>query len=120
VDGGPVTRSRRVGSADLTESYATIEAALAAAGFPYRVAMFPNHLPELGEVVEVHAFDVSEANLLRVSQDLNARLAALRLHPMAIAMVFHEAESEIAHACVPGDAVWIAGAAHSGGATMRQ
>jgi hypothetical protein len=86
---------------------AAIESALVEAAFPYRVAVFPNHLPELGDLVEVHAFDVPEASLLEVSQDLNARLAALRMHPIAIGMAFHQSESKITAERVSAEAVWV-------------
>lgn len=78
------------------------------ADFPYRVAVFPDDLPELGgAVLEVHAFDVPDAELLRVSLELNRLLVSLRLEPMAIGMAFDEGESEVAAAGVPADATWI-------------
>ena len=69
--------------------------------------MFPNDLPELGPVLEVHAFDVPDAQQLRVQRDLNGLLVSLRLEPMAIGMAFDEGESEVAAAGVPADATWI-------------
>ena len=78
------------------------------AEFPYRVAVFPNDIPELGgAVLEVHAFDVPDAELVRVQRELNGLLVKLRLEPMAIGMAFHEGESEVAAAGVPADATWI-------------
>lgn len=101
-----MSRSPNGGDADLPQVYSVVEAALTSAGFPFRVAMFPNRLPELGDVVEVHAFDVPEAKLLEVSREMNTLLAALRLCPMAVGMALCEAESVPAASRVPADAVW--------------
>jgi hypothetical protein len=69
--------------------------------------MFPNNLPDLGDVLEVHAFDIPEDRLLEVSQQLNGMLAAMRLTPMAIGMAFFEGESAQAESKVPSNAVWL-------------
>lgn len=91
----------------MPEAYSAIEVMLASAGFAYRVALFPNQLPDLGDVVDVHAFDVPESKLLDASRELNVRLSALRLNPMAVGMAFHEAESVRAASRVPAGAVWV-------------
>ena len=78
------------------------------ADFPYRVAVFPNDIPELGgPVLEVHAFDVPDAVLLRVSRELNHLLVRLRLEPMALGMAFDESESKVAATGLPAGTVWI-------------
>ncbi len=87
--------------------FESVQSRLAAERFPFRVAVFPNNLPDLGDVLEVHAFDVPEDQLLEVSQQLNGMLAAMRLEPMAIGMVFFEGESAQAESKVPADAVWL-------------
>lgn len=87
--------------------FEAVKSRLAAEQFPFRVAMFPNTLPDLGDVLEVHAFDVPEDRLLEVSQQLNGLLAAMRLTPMAIGMAFFEGESAQAESKVPSNAVWL-------------
>ena len=78
------------------------------AEFPYRVAVFPNDIPELGgPVLEVHAFDVPDAVLLRVSRELNHLLVRLRLEPMALGMAFDEDESKRASEGLPAGTMWI-------------
>ena len=88
-------------------TFEAVKARLIAERFPFRVAVFPNNLPDLGDVLEVHAFDVPEDQLLEVSQQLNGLLAAMRLTPMAIGMAFFDGESAQAETKVPSDAVWL-------------
>lgn len=84
----------------------TVEGHLALDRFPYRVALFPAYVPELGDVVEVHAFGVPEDALLQVSRRLNHLLASLRLDPMPIGTAFHRKETPSAMARVPVQARW--------------
>lgn len=107
MDGCPVRRDPSGRGADLPSALSVIEVALASTGFAYRVAVFPNHLPDLGEVVDVHAFYVPESKLLDTSRQLNVLLSELRLRPMAIGMAFGVGESEGAATRVPSDAVWL-------------
>jgi len=88
-------------------SFEAVKSRLVADRFPFRIAMFPNNLPDLGDVLEVHAFDVPEDRLLEVSQRLNGLLAAMRLTPMAIGMAFYVAESPQAESKVPSGALWL-------------
>jgi hypothetical protein len=85
-----------------------IQEALRQDGFPFRVAIYPGHVPELGEVVEVNAFDVPEAGVLDVSRRLNRLLCTLRTQPMAVGTAFLDAESDRCAANVPDGAIWLA------------
>jgi hypothetical protein len=85
-----------------------IQQALMQDGFPFRVAIYPAHVPELGDVVEVNAFDVPEAGVLSVSRRLNQLLCALRMQPLAVGTTFLDTESERCAANVPDDAIWFA------------
>jgi len=83
-----------------------IQEALKQDGFPFRVAIYPGYVAELGDVVEVNAFDVPEAAVLDVSRRLNQLLCALRMQPLAVGTAFLDSESERWAANVPDDAIW--------------
>jgi len=76
--------------------------------FPFRVAIYPGFVPELGEVLEVHAFDLPEAGALDVSRRLNRLLSSQHSKPLAVGTVFLDHETGHCAARVPGDAIWFA------------
>lgn len=86
--------------------YEKLDALLTLDRFPFRVAMFPSQVQELGAVVEVQAFDVPEVDILTVSRRLNRLLASARLVPMAIGTTFLASESAERARMLPAVATW--------------
>lgn len=86
--------------------YAKLDALLTLDRFPFRVAMFPAHVQELGAVIEVQAFDVPEADIVSVSRRLNRLLASARLVPMAIGTTYLASESAERAKMLPSAATW--------------
>lgn len=81
-------------------------AALEAARFAYPVAFYPEHAWDLGPVVSIDAFDVPEALVLPVSEQLNDVLDPIDTEPMWLACAFDAEESPEKRAELPGETVW--------------
>ena len=80
--------------------------ALHAAAFTFRVAVFDGHDPEMGPVLEAHAFDVPEELSVAVSFDLTKLVRRAGLSRVALAGVFDEVESPGRSSSVPRTAAW--------------
>jgi hypothetical protein len=80
--------------------------ALEAARFPYPVAFYPEIAWDLGPVLSIDAFDVPQALVLDVSDQLNDVLEPIGTEPMWLACAFGEAESEPQRSELPAETVW--------------
>ncbi len=80
--------------------------ALELARFAYPVAIHPGQAPEIGAVLEVHAFDVPEQDAVRVSFELTQIVRKCKLAAVPLVGCYDMVESDEQRECLPPMTWW--------------
>lgn len=73
---------------------------------PFRVAVFASTDPDVGPLIEVHAFDVPAEHCVRVSRRLNHLLWGAEVDTNLIAGAFDREESAERRDELPANVIW--------------
>ena len=74
--------------------------------FPYPVAIFTDHDPDLGPITSVNAFDVPAEVFLDVTERITELLWPVEMHPMILCGGVYDFDSANQRAGLPEDTVW--------------